>query len=106
MLVKDVMTPDVIGVAESGSLWEALSLMVERRVSALVVFDAIGAPVGVLSEGDLLRRAEFGAATRRPRWLEFLIGGGRSAREYAHSHGRLVHEVMTRGVLSVDANAE
>lgn len=106
MRVNEVMTPELIGVTETASLWDALRLMVERNVSALIVFDEIGAPVGVLSEGDLMRRAELGAEKRRPRWLEILMGGGRAAREYARSHGRHVHEVMTRGVLSVDANAE
>jgi CBS domain-containing protein len=106
MRVRDVMTPKLLGVAETASLWEALNLMVTSRVSALIVFDVIGAPVGVLSEGDLMRRAELGAEKRRPRWLEFLAGGGRAAREYARSHGRRVHEIMTHGVITVDANAE
>lgn len=106
MRVKDVMTPKLIGVPESASLWDALNMMVERKVSALIVFDAIGAPAGILSEGDLMRRAEFGAEKRRPRWIEMLIGGGRAARDYARSHGRRVEEVMTRGVHTVDANAE
>ena len=106
MRVRDVMTPKLLGVTETASLWEALNLMVTAKVSALVVFDTIGALVGVLSEGDLMRRAELGAEKRRPRWLEFLAGGGRSAREYARSHGRRVHEIMTRGVLTVDACAE
>jgi CBS domain-containing protein len=106
MRVKDVMTPELIGIAESASLFDALSLMVERRVSALIVFDPIGVAVGVLSEGDLMRRAELGAEKRRPRWLEFLIGGGHAARDYARSHGRRVDEVMTRGVISIEADCE
>ena len=106
MRVRDVMTPKLIGVSEAASLWEALKLMVSSRVSALIVFDVIGAPVGVLSEGDLMRRAELGCEKKRPRWLEFLAGGGRSAREYARSHGRRVNEIMTRGLLTVDDNAE
>jgi CBS domain-containing protein len=105
MRVKDVMTPSLIGVPESASLWDALKLMTERGISALVVFDGIGAPVGILSEGDLMRRAEFGAEKKRPRWLEFLLGGS-AAREYAQSHGRRVGEIMTRGIYSVEANAE
>jgi len=100
------MTPNVIGVPETASLWDALKLMVSRNVSALVIFDAIGAPIGILSEGDLMRRAELGAEKKRPRWLEFLIGGGRAARDYARSHGRRVDEIMTRGILSVEASAE
>ena len=61
------MTPNVIGVPEDASLWDALKLMVERKVSALIVLDGVNAPIGVLSEGDLMRRAEFGAEKRRPR---------------------------------------
>ena len=106
MRVNDVMTPHVIGVAESASLWEALNLMVSRKVSALIVQDAVGVPIGVLSEGDLMRRAEFGAEKKRPRWLEFLIGGGRAARDYARSHGRRVDEIMTRGVVSIDSGED
>ncbi len=106
MRVSDVMTPKVISVAESDSLWDALNLMASRNVSALIVYDAIGGPVGVISEGDLMRRAEFGAEKRRPRWLDFLIGGGRAARDYARSHGRLVGEIMTRNVISIDAEAD
>jgi CBS domain-containing protein len=100
------MTPRLLGVAETATLFEALKLMVSSRISALIVFDAIGAPVGILSEGDLMRRAELGCEKRRPRWLEFLAGGGRAARDYARSHGRRVHEIMTRGLLTVDAGAE
>jgi CBS domain-containing protein len=106
MRVNEVMIKGLIGVPETATLWDALDLMTARKISALVVFDAIGAPVGVLSEGDLLRRAELGAEMRRPRWLEFLLGGGRAARDYARSHGRHVGQLMTPRVLSVDANAE
>lgn len=106
MRVKDVMTPQVIAVADSASLWEALNLMVSRNISALIVNDPLGVAVGVLSEGDLMRRAEFGAQKKRPRWLEFLIGGGRVARDYAQSHGRRVDEIMTRHVLSIEAGAD
>jgi CBS domain-containing protein len=105
MRVKDIMTPDLIGVPEAASLWDALKLMTGRKISALVVFDGAGAPVGILSEGDLMRRAEFGAEKKRPNWLEFLLGG-RAASDYAHDHGRRVHEIMTRGILSVEAKAE
>jgi CBS domain-containing protein len=105
MRVKDVMTANVIGVAEGASLWEALNTMVSRKISALIVNDGGGVPVGVLSEGDLMRRAEFGAQKKRPRWLEFLIGGG-VAHDYAHSHGRRVDEIMTVGVISIDADED
>lgn len=106
MRVKDVMTAKVIGVSESATLWEALDSMTSSKLSALVVFDKSGSPVGLLSEGDMLRRGELGTQKSRPGWLEFLLGGGRVAKDYAHTHGRHVGEIMTRGVISVEPEAE
>ena len=106
MQVRDVMTRGVIGVPESASLAEAIETMLRSRVSALFVFDAQTALIGVLSEGDLLRRSELGSEHKRPRWLEFLLGSGRLAESYAHEHGRKVGEVMTRDVETIEESAE
>ena len=70
MRVRDVMTYGAIGVPETATLAEAVETMLRSRVSALFVFDADHALVGVLSEGDLLRRAELGTDRKRPRWIE------------------------------------
>jgi hypothetical protein len=64
-----------------------------------------GRLIGILTEGDLLRRGETGTDRKRPRWLEFLLGPGRLAAEYAHTHGRKVGEVMTREPHTVDEDA-
>ena len=57
-----------------------------------------GALVGMLTEGDLLRRSELGTERRRPRWLEFLIGPGKLAAEYTHAHGRSVADAMSESL--------
>ena len=106
MRVQDIMTQSLISVGENAPLLEALRMLVDRKVSALIVLDADGAATGVLSEGDLLRRAELGTEKRQPAWLEFILGGGRTAEDYLHSHGRRVGEVMTRGPITVDAGAD
>ncbi len=106
MRVRDVMTYGVIGVPESASLGEAVETMLRSRVSALFVLDANNAVVGVLSEGDLLRRSELGSERKRPHWLELLLGSGRVAEAYAHEHGRKVDEVMTGNVESIAEEAE
>ena len=51
--------------------------------------------LGIVTEGDFLRRAETATERRRPRWLEFLMGPGRLADEYVHTHTRKVADVMT-----------
>jgi CBS-domain-containing membrane protein len=65
------------------------------------VVDKDGRLVGVVTEGDFLRRAETGTERRRARWLEFLVGPGRLAEEYTHSHSRKVADVMTRDAVIV-----
>ena len=106
MRVRDVMTYGAIGVPETARLAEAIETMLRVRVSALLVFDADHALVGVLSEGDLLRRAELGTDSKRPRWVEFLLSGGRLATSYAHTHGRGVGEIMTSNVVSISEDAD
>jgi CBS domain-containing protein len=106
MRVRDVMTYGAIGVPETATLAEAIETMLRSRVSALFVFDADHALVGVLSEGDLLRRAELGTEKRRPRWLEFLLSGGRLAESYTHTHGRKVGEIMTSKVVTIPEDAD
>jgi CBS domain-containing protein len=105
MRVRDAMTQGIIGVRDTASLAEAVETMLRAGISALCVFDERKALVGILSEGDLLRRGELGTEKRRPRWLESLLSGGRLAHAYAHEHGRTAAEVMTREVVTIDEDA-
>jgi CBS domain-containing protein len=95
MQVRDVMTRNVISVGSDQSVLQAAQLMLENRISGLPVVDAVGKLIGIVTEGDFLRRGEIGTQRQRPRWLEFLLGPGRLAEEYVHSSGRSIEEVMT-----------
>jgi len=95
MLAGDVMTRKVISVASDASAMQACALMLKHQISGLPVVDPSGALLGIVSEGDFLRRPELGTRRRRARWLEFLIGPGRLASEYVHACGRKVTEIMT-----------
>ena len=105
MKASDVMTRDVLSVEPDSSILHAIRLMLEKRVSGLPVLDAKGALVGIVTEGDFLRRAETGSERQRPRWLEFLLGPGRLSEEYTRSHGRKVQEVMTTDVRTITEDA-
>jgi CBS domain-containing protein len=105
MQVKDAMTTNVIGIQSEASIAQAIEIMLRSHISALPVFDEKQALAGILSEGDLLRRAELGTEKRRPRWLEFLIGPGSFASAYVHTHGRKVDEVMTTNVVTIEPTA-
>ena len=104
MKAEDVMTRDVISIDPDSTVLQAARLMLQHHISGLPVIDKSGNLVGVLSEGDFLRRRETRTEKRRSRWLEFLMGPGRIAAEYSHSHGRRVSEVMTREVHNVDVS--
>jgi CBS domain-containing protein len=101
MKAADIMTLGVFTVRPETSLKEAAGLMLERSISGLPVVDGTGRLVGIVTEGDLLRRAETGTERRRSRWLEFLLGSGQLANEYVHSHARKVQDVMTPEVVTV-----
>ncbi len=95
MRVKDVMTRDVVSVGANEPVVKAARLMLQNRISGLPVVDAEGELVGIVTEGDFLRRGELGTQRRRPKWLEFIVGPGRLAEEYVHTSGRKVEEIMT-----------
>jgi CBS domain-containing protein len=101
MHAEDVMTRNVISVDPDATVLEAARLMLQHRISGLPVIDKAGKLVGVLSEGDFLRRRETQTERHRSRWLEFLMGPGRMAAEYTHSHASKVSEAMTTEVHSV-----
>lgn len=105
MNVADVMTANVLSVPPDASVATAAQLMLQKRISGVPVIDAGGNLVGIVSEGDFLRRAETGTGRRRPRWTEFFIGSGRLADEYVRLSGRKVRDVMTHEVRTVPPDA-
>ena len=95
MKARDIMTLEIVSVSPDVSILEAVRLMLQNWISGLPVVDRQGMLVGVVTEGDFLRRAETGTQRKRARWIEFFVGPGESAHEYVHTHGRKVADVMT-----------
>jgi CBS domain-containing protein len=95
MKARDVMTSVAISIPAEATVLQAAELMMQHRISGLPVVDAKGALVGVVTEGDFLRRGELGTQRKRPRWLEFVMGPGKLAAEYVQARGGKVSEIMT-----------
>jgi CBS domain-containing protein len=106
MIAKDVMTQNVVSVQPDATVLHAVRLMLQKKISGLPVIDKGGQLVGIVTEGDLLRRAETGTQRQRPRWLEFLLGPGRLADEYVHTHAVKVEDIMTREPATVAENTK
>jgi CBS domain-containing protein len=102
MNAKDIMSYDVVTIGPDDTIQQAAGLMLRNRFSGLPVVDAGGALIGIITEGDFLRRNETGTLRRRSRWMEFLLGPGRLGEEYTHAAGRHVREVMTHEVYTVE----
>ena len=101
MKASDVMTRQIVSIEADASIAKAVRLMLQNRSSGLPVVDGAGKLVGIVTEGDFLRRSETGTEVHRPAWLEFLVGPGRLANEYVRTHARKVEEVMTPDVVTV-----
>jgi CBS domain-containing protein len=103
MKASDIMTRRVITVTPETTIEEAARLLVDKRLSGLPVVDASGAPLGIVTEGDLLRRVETGTDKQDSGWYGFLFGPGRLAADYVRAHARKVSQVMTSELVSVSS---
>jgi len=103
MNVADFMRIDVVTARANMNVSDVASQMVRSHVSGMPVVDDEDNLIGIVSEGDLLRRAEAGTDRHRPRWLQVLMGSARLADEYVKSHALKVRDVMTTDVLTIDA---
>ncbi len=101
MKVSDVMTKHVISISQETSVFVAIRLMLKHHISGLPVIDEHARLVGILSEGDFLRRAEIETEHKRSLWFDALFGPTDGAAAYVHSHGLAVREVMTPDPITV-----
>lgn len=103
MQAIDIMTPKVVSVGPDAEVREIAQLLLKHRISAVPVVDGEHRVIGIVSEGDLMRRVKDDSDQRHSWWLS-LFAGGKDAGDYVKSHGRKAHEVMTPDPLTVEEN--
>jgi CBS domain-containing protein len=91
-----IMTRDVISVGPETPVREIASMMLERRISGVPVVDAERRVLGIVSEGDLIRRPEIETDHAPTGWLGLFLSDEERARDFVKSHGRVAREVMTK----------
>jgi CBS domain-containing protein len=101
MLIQAIMTAPAITVSPKTPVAEAAKIMLDHRISGLPVVDDEGNLIGIVSEGDFLRRGELRTERKRSWLLDFFTSPGKIADEYVRSHGRSVDEVMTSDVHTI-----
>ena len=102
MRAKDVMSNGITSLAHDATVEEAIELLVNTGVSAMPVLDKDGLMIGIVSEADLIRRADPEAWQRELADDDATAGGATAAP--ANDHSRPVTEVMTKAVITVDEN--
>lgn len=100
MRVKDIMTASVITILERAPIADAAQTLLQHRISAAPVLSDAGALVGVVSEGDFMRRAQ-GDSHQRSWWLRLIADPGMNASDYVKAHGSQVKDVMTTELVTI-----
>lgn len=101
MRAADIMTRNVVTVMPEVSVSEIAKLFLDRGISAVPVVDADGQLLGIVSEGDLMRRQELGTERHRSWWLRTFLASADLAEDYVRAHGLKARDVMTTNVITV-----
>lgn len=100
MKARDVMVAPVITATPHATIKSVAETFLKYRISAVPVVDDKGALVGIISEGDLMHRAETGTERQRPWWLQAIMSQDGLALDYVKAHARKVADAMTRQVIT------
>jgi CBS domain-containing protein len=100
MLARDVMTPKVATVGPEDMIVDILEVLFQHDISAVPVVED-GRVLGIVSEGDLLRRRELGTQARANHWRALFAGPDALAREYAKRKGIRASDIMSTPAISV-----
>lgn len=99
MNAADVMVRQVVTTRSDSTIRDVAALLIAKHISAVPVTDADGNLLGIISEGDLLRRSETQTERQRSWWLKWLVSNETLTAEFVKSHSRRVSDVMTRNVI-------
>lgn len=105
MQAEDIMTRNIIQVPPDANVRDIAELMLAHAISAVPVVDLNGRLLGMVSEGDLMRRPETGTERRPSWWLSLIKDPHEKAVEYIRSHGRVARDVMSGDLITTTADA-
>lgn len=101
MQAKDVMTTNVVTVEPDTSVRDIAKKLIASNVSAVPVVERDGRLIGIVSEGDLMRRVETGTERHPSWWLSILRSSDEGTRDFIKTHARQAAEVMSQPVITV-----
>jgi CBS domain-containing protein len=109
MNAREVMTSPVISATADTPVRDIARLLLQNQISAIPILDNVGAPIGIVSEGDLIGRNETENSARREWWLTLLAEGEALSSDFLSSlcpPNRVASDVMSRPVVSVGEDTD
>ncbi|MGA0585074.1 MAG: CBS domain-containing protein [Castellaniella sp.] len=103
MLARELMTPSPLSISTETLISEIIHIMLSKNVGAIMVTACDGSLVGMVSEGDLIRRKGGACQQRLNHWLELLAENEPINLEFLHNLqlGEITAaSVMTRPVIT------
>ncbi len=98
MQAQDIMTKNVISAAADTTVEQITALMMENHISAVPILDVDGTVIGLISEGDLMRRVEGAGNAHKSWWLSLFSGPENTASDFVAMRSRRAKDIMTRKV--------
>jgi CBS domain-containing protein len=99
------MNRPVVTVGPDATVVEIARLMRDHDISGLPVVDHDRRVLGLVSEGDLLRRHEIGTERRSSWWLELIADPIGRANDYTKTHGIRARDIMSSPAITVEEDA-
>lgn len=109
MKARDIMTTKVISVSPDTPVDNIAVFLLQNRISAVPVIDRDGAPIGIVSEGDLIGRDDLDRDAHRDWWLTLLGEGETLNADFlasVHRQARTARAIMSTPVVTIDAETD
>ncbi len=109
MKAGDVMTSAVISATGDTPVRDIAQLLLQNHISAIPILDKSGAPIGMVSDGDLVGRDETQRDERREWWLALLAEGESLSTDFLSSlrrPERVASDIMSRPVVTVSEDTD
>lgn len=106
---RDLMTTQVISVGPDTPARDIARILADNRISGVPVVDGTGAPLGMVSEGDLVTRDEADRVMRRDWWLTLLAEGEAMIAEFMEKltpEGRTARDIMSAPIITVSGSTD
>ena len=109
MNAREVMTSPVISAAGNTPVRDIAELLLKNHISAVPILDGDGAPIGMVSEGDLVGRDETESDARREWWLMLLAEGESLGDDFLSElrrSERVASDIMAKPVITVGEDTD